>query len=100
MDKSPEAFKRFFEQSTVNAFFDKRSNIVGKKRIFTIDKKIVAVIVKEMLMPLQTAEATDDENGNGEGDFPCDGVPPGNRGMRLSGGRLSRMFVFSTAECM
>ena len=83
MDKSPEAFQRFFEQSVVNAFFEKRSTIVGKKRIFTIDKNIVEVIVKEMLMPPQTVEATDDENGNGESDCPRDVVPPGNRGMMV-----------------
>ena len=100
MNKSPEAFKRFFKQSTIDAFFEKRSTIVVKKWIFTINKNIVKVTVEEMLMPLQTAEATDDENGNGEGDFPCDGVPPGNHGMRVSGGRLSRRFVFSTAECI
>ena len=68
MDKSPEAFKRFFEQLTVNAFFDKRSTIVGKKRIFATKNNIVKVIVKEMLIPLQTVEATDDDNGNGGGD--------------------------------
>ena len=68
MYKSPEAFKRFLDQSTVSAFFEKRSIIVGKKRILTIDKRIVEVIVKEMLIPLQTVEATDDDNGNGEGD--------------------------------
>ena len=65
MDKSPGDFKRFFEQSTVDAFFKKRSTIVGKKRIFTINKNIVEVIVKDMLMPPKTVKVTDDENGNG-----------------------------------
>ena len=32
-------------------------------------------------MPPQTAKVNDDENG--EGDCPRDGVPPGNRGMRV-----------------
>ena len=81
MDKLPEAFKRFIKESTVNAFFEKRSTIVGKKRIFTIDKNIVKFIVKEILMPLQTVETTGDENG--EGDCPCNGVTPGDRGMRV-----------------
>ena len=83
MDKSPEAFKRFFDKSTVNVFFEKRSTIVGKKRIFTIDNNIVKVIVKEILMPPKTAKATDDENENGEGDCPCEVVPPVDRGMRV-----------------
>ena len=65
MDKSPEPFKRFFEKSTVDAFFEKRSTVVGKKRIFTINKNIVEVIVKDMLMPPKTVKVTDDENGNG-----------------------------------
>ena len=71
MGESPEAFKGFIEQSMVDAFFEKRSTVVGKKRIFTIDKNIVEVIVKEMLMPPKTVKATDDKNGNGEGDCPC-----------------------------
>ena len=65
MEKSPEDFKHFFEKSTVGAFFEKRSTIVGKKRIFTINKNIVEVIVKDMLMPPKTVKVTDDENGNG-----------------------------------
>ena len=81
MDKSLEDFKHFFEQSTVDAFFENPSTIVGKKRIFTTNKNIVEVILKEMLMPLKTVKATDDENG--EGYCPHDGVPPGNRGMRM-----------------
>eukprot|EP00171_Calliarthron_tuberculosum_P018275 IDg18275t1 len=79
--KSPEAFKRFFEQTTVDAFFEKRSTIVGKKRIFRIDKNIVEVIAKEMLMP-QQADYTggdDDEDGVGH----RDGVPAGDLGMSV-----------------
>ena len=83
MDKSPEASKRFFDQSTVDEFFEKRSTIIDKKRIFTINKNNVEVIAKEMMMPPQTSEATNDENRNGEGECPCNGVPPGNRGMRV-----------------
>ena len=46
MENSPEDFKHFLEQSKVDAFFEKRSIIVVKKRIFTTDKNIVEVIVK------------------------------------------------------
>ena len=81
MDKSLEAFKHFFEQSTVDAFFENPSTIVGKKRIFTTNKNIVEVILKEMLMPLKTVKATDDENG--EDNCPRNGVTPGDRGMRV-----------------
>ena len=49
-----EAFKRFFEQLTVDAFFNKRSTIIVKKKIFIIDKNIIKVAVKEILMPPQT----------------------------------------------
>ena len=45
MENSPEDFKHFLEQSKVDAFFEKRSIIVVKKRIFTTDKNIVEVIV-------------------------------------------------------
>ena len=62
-------------------FFEKRSTIVGKKRIFATKNNIVKVIVKEMLMPLQTVEATNNENG--EGECPRDGVPAGDCGMRV-----------------
>ena len=62
-------------------FFDKRSTIVGKKRIFAIDKNVDKVIVKDILMPPQTSGATGYENG--ESNCPCNGVPPGDHGMRV-----------------
>lgn len=39
--------RAFFEQTTVNAVFEKRSTVVGRKRVFTIDKAIVEVIMND-----------------------------------------------------
>lgn len=81
---TPEKIKRFFEQSTVEAFVEKRSTVVSTMRVFTIDKNIVEVIVSEFLMP--QCEAEEDE-GNDEPDV--DGIdtpkvlPRGDRGMDM-----------------
>jgi len=48
---TPEILKRFFEQTTVEAYFEKRTTVVGRKRIFTIDKSIVEVIIAGLLLP-------------------------------------------------
>lgn len=57
---TPEVLKGFFEQSPIDAFFEKRSTVVGRKSIFTIDKSIVDVIILELLMP---AAPRDDDGG-------------------------------------
>ncbi|BBN08760.1 hypothetical protein MPTK1_4g14260 [Marchantia polymorpha subsp. ruderalis] len=48
---TPEFLKGLLEQLTVDAFFKKRSTVVGRKSIFTIYKSIVEVIILELLMP-------------------------------------------------
>ena len=35
---TPEVLKRFFEQTRIEAYFEKRSAEIGRKRVFTIDK--------------------------------------------------------------
>ena len=42
--------REFFEQATVDAFFEKRSTIIGGKRIITVEKAIVEVIVQELML--------------------------------------------------
>jgi hypothetical protein len=36
-DSTEEDLKLLFQQSTVDAFFEKRSMVTGRKRVFTID---------------------------------------------------------------
>lgn len=40
-----------FEHLTIYAFFEKLSAILGRKRVFTIDKAIVEVIVQYFMFP-------------------------------------------------
>ncbi len=50
--KSTESgvFTNFFSQSQIEPFFEKCSKINGEKRVVTIRKEVVEVIVKEMLL--------------------------------------------------
>lgn len=52
--------REFFEQTTVNAFFRKRATLVRRKRVFTIDKAIVGVIMREFMIPNSNARGDDD----------------------------------------
>lgn len=45
-DSTPADLEHFFQQTTVDTSFEKRSTFVGRKRIVTIDKNIVEVIIK------------------------------------------------------
>jgi hypothetical protein len=69
-DGTPAVLKQFFEQSTIDAFFEKRTTTVGRKRIFTLDTSIVDVIVKECLTPPRGDD--DDGDNNDEEDVRGD----------------------------
>jgi hypothetical protein len=80
----------FFSQSTLDAYYEKRSTIVGRKRVVTIDKNIVEVIVSELLLG-GTDDSTDagneeDEEINNNNNAPAVGgtrLQAGDRGMRV-----------------
>ena len=57
--------RKFFEQATVDAFFEKRSTIIGGKRIFTFNKAIVEVIVQAFMLPAAHGDDADDDDGKG-----------------------------------
>ena len=81
---SEEIMTSFFAQPTLDAFFERRSTIVGRKRIVTIDKSIVEVIVAELL--LGGSESAEDEQEAEEGNQ--------NNGQLLkSGDRGMQVFV-------
>jgi hypothetical protein len=44
-DSTEEDLKLFFQQSTVDAFFEKRSTVTIRKRVFTIEASIIGGIV-------------------------------------------------------
>jgi hypothetical protein len=54
-----EDLKLFFQQSTVDAFFEKRSTVTGRKRVFIIEASIVDGIVKELLKPPNSDDEAD-----------------------------------------
>ena len=56
--------RKFFEQATVDAFFEKRSMIVCVKGVFAVNKSIVEVIVQEFVFP---AARGDDDDDNDDG---------------------------------
>ena len=60
----------FFEHATVDAFFKKRSTIIDSKLVFTVDKAIVKVTVKEFMLP--AARGDDDDDDDGEVPIPGD----------------------------
>ncbi|XXQ31301.1 PiggyBac transposable element-derived protein domain-containing protein [Plasmodiophora brassicae] len=47
---TPEVLRNFFNQTAVEVFFEKHSTVVGRKRIITIDKIIVGVVVRDVLL--------------------------------------------------
>jgi hypothetical protein len=55
-DSTEEDLKLFFQQSTVDDFFEKRITVTGRKRVFTIEASIVDGIVKELLNPPNSDE--------------------------------------------
>lgn len=59
-----EEMNAFFAQPTLDAYYEKRSTVVGRKRIVTIDKNIVEVIVSELL--LGGNDSNEDENPEDE----------------------------------
>ena len=61
---------KFFEQAKVNVFFKKRYTIIGGKRVFTVNKAIVEVIVQEFMLP--AARGDDDDDDDGKGPIPGD----------------------------
>ena len=65
----------FFDQATVDAFFEERSTIMGGKLVFTVDKAIVEVIIQEFMLP--AARGDDDNEGDGKGHIS------GDRGMDM-----------------
>jgi hypothetical protein len=77
---STEELTAFFAQPTLDDFYEKRSTIVGRKRIVTIDKSIVDVIVSELLLGRieNEDEAEDQQQGTNNG-----GLKPGDRGMQV-----------------
>jgi hypothetical protein len=71
-DSTEEDLKLSFQQSTVDAFLEKRSTVTGCKRVFTIETSIVDGIVKELLNPPNS----DDEADPSE-------MPRGDPGMKV-----------------
>ena len=67
--------RKFFEQATVDAFFEKRSTIIGDKLVFVVNKATVEVIVQKFMLPA----ACGDENN----DDDSEGSIPGDRGMNM-----------------
>ena len=67
--------RKFFEQATVDAFFDNRSTIIGGKISFTVNKAIVKVIVQDFML----LAACSDENNDDDSEGPI----PGDRGMNM-----------------
>ena len=67
--------RELFEQATVDAFFEKRSTIIGGKRVFTVNNVIVEVIVQEFM--LSAVRVDDDDNNDGKRPIP------GYRGMDM-----------------
>ena len=49
----------------VDAFFEKRSTIIGVKRVFAVDKAIVKVIVQEFMLTTLCGEDDNDNDGKG-----------------------------------
>lgn len=81
LGRTPELLQKFFEQSTIDAFFEKRSTLVGRKRVFTIEKDIVEVVVKECLMPSsedadEDADEDDADVENLRGDIGMEAFKP------------------------
>ena len=64
---------KFFEHSTVDAFSEKRSAIIGTKHMCPIYKAIFEVIAQDFL--LYVARADDDKD--------IKGPPPGNAGVNV-----------------
>lgn len=61
LSTTPANLCEFFQQSTVESFFEKRSTTVGCKHVFTINKANVEVILQEFMLP-----ARDDDEGSAE----------------------------------
>ena len=76
-----EIMTAFFAQPTIDAFFEKRSTIVGRRRIVTIDKNIVEVIVAELLLG-GTEESAEGEDNEQEQDV-AERLKAGDRGMQV-----------------
>ena len=49
-NNNPQAFKNFFKQSSLEAFYKKQSVYNGGKIFISISKPIVEVIIKDMLL--------------------------------------------------
>jgi hypothetical protein len=58
-ESTEEDLKLFFRQSTVDAFFEKRSTVIGRKRVFAIDMPIVDGIVMVFLNPPKSDDEAD-----------------------------------------
>jgi hypothetical protein len=58
-DSTEEDLKLLFQQSTLDAFLEKRSTVIGHKRVFTIEASIVDGIVKELLNPPNSDDEAD-----------------------------------------
>jgi hypothetical protein len=71
-DSTEEDLKLLFQQSTLDAFLEKRSTVIGHKRVFTIEASIVDGIVKELLNP---------PNSDDEADPSA--MPRGDSGMKV-----------------
>jgi hypothetical protein len=69
----------FFSQPTLDAFYEKRSPNVGQKRIVTIDKSIVDVILSELLLGrIENEDEAEDQQGSNNG-----GLKPGDRRLQV-----------------
>ena len=60
----PEAVRTFFSQTRVEAFFEKRSQLVGNKRIFSLNKEIVEGIIKRLFVDSENELAGDRQMGS------------------------------------
>ena len=70
----------FFSQATIEAFYEKLTNVRGKKSVVTINKAIVEVIVATLLLPAPTA--CDDAIAGNE-DQATTTTASGDRGMQV-----------------
>ena len=76
---STEEMTAFFSQPTLDAFYEKRSPNVGQKRIVTIDKSIVDVILSELLLGrIENEDEAEDQQGSNNG-----GLKSGDRRLQV-----------------
>lgn len=71
---SPTDLSNFFEQSTVDAFFEKLSSVIGRKRVSTINNAIVEMIVQYLMFPAACSDSEEDS---------AEGPPRGDLGMTV-----------------